>query len=702
MRWPRRLGYLLLLVLLLVVPPVVLVEIVGWPDQQWPGLRQWVATPLTAQTLTVALIVLAWLVWLMLAATVTLTVAARIWSGARCLRRVPLPTPLQATATGVAGAAAFGVGAGYAGAVAPPEDPLPATVGTLDDSGGAAAADPSDLLQGDQDGGVVVPGGWLPREAAEQVAAAAGLLWLRRRRAYQPGASGSSALGDGDLTPLPATVTALQAALVVAPADTLTRSAAATAPQLSGSIAALPSGSVTLTGPGAHSAARGLLVTVVLEALRHPSPAPLVITRTALAMLLDPGGGRVWPPMPGVRVADSVDDAAAVLATVAGQDGPGAEPRQAAPLTSSRPVLILESSPPAGTVAAAIAAGAGTTVLLAGGADAVIWHVDAGGHIRDPRRPDEAGVRLCVLDPVAATDLLTVITMTYAPDVPPASAFEAAAVAAELPRIPRQATRLPPQRPPAYTASFNSTIRAAATVGRLDLRVLGEPILLADDAPVPIRRSASLQVLVFLAVHPDGATTGQLAEAIWPGLPAHRLTGRLYTTLSDLRTSIRAACGLTVIDHTDNRYRLHPAQLDSDLWRLRALAVHASTAVTNPAAAWQAVVDAYTGDLAAGHPWPWLDPAREATRRHVLDAYAALAAADPDPRRALDLLHAGIRVDPYNQTLHQQAIGVLTALGEHDTAAELTDVYTRRLTAAGLLSEAHRASHDGAEPVSGR
>lgn len=45
---------------------------------------------------------------------------------------------------------------------------------------------------------------------------------------------------------------------------------------------------------------------------------------------------------------------------------------------------------------------------------------------------------------------------------------------------------------------------------------------------------------------------------------------------------------------------------------------------------------------------------------------------------------------PNNQTLHQQAISILTALGEHDTSTELAAAYTRRLTAAGLLpTDAH-------------
>ncbi|WP_238453414.1 hypothetical protein [Micromonospora sp. ATA51] len=214
MRWPRQVASLLFLALLLCGPPVVLVEIVGWPLSGWPSLRQaqlWVAQPLTEQTLTVALTLFAWLVWLFLAATVTVRALTRMRAGARWLRRMPLPTPLQATATGMAGAAAFGVGTHPT--TAPPDHPLAVAAGTLDDHGGADAADHSHLIDSRVGDGIVVSGGWLPRDVAEQISAAAALVWLRRRRAYQPRPPGSEGRDEPDLAPLPAAVAAVQAAL---------------------------------------------------------------------------------------------------------------------------------------------------------------------------------------------------------------------------------------------------------------------------------------------------------------------------------------------------------------------------------------------------------------------------------------------------------------------------------------------------------
>ncbi|MDZ5447734.1 BTAD domain-containing putative transcriptional regulator [Micromonospora sp. 4G57] len=710
MRWPRQVASLLFLALLLCGPPVVMVEIVGWPLHGWPTLRQaqlWVAKPLTEQTLTAALTVLAWLVWLLLAATVTVRALTRMRAGARWLRRMPLPTPLQTTATGMAGAAAFGVGA-HATTTAPPDHPLAVAAGTLDDHGDADAADSSHLIDTRGSDGIVVSGGWLPRDVAEQVGAAAALVWLRRRRAYRPRPPGSEGRDEPDLTPLPATVAAVQAALATGNTHpSSTEPTPAVTGDACGVLPAPPAGlrpaGVGLTGPGALAAARGVLVTVLLAGLRQPPGAvPIVITHTALTALLGSAAETVRHRLPGIRVATTIEDAVAFLESTASPTCPATPPLQrqedAPPVgVHTPPVLIIEALPtPATTdrLAAAVTVGAGVPVVLGDWSAGVTWQVDAAGHTHDLRQSTQAEPRLCILDQVATTDLLTVIGHAH----PPPHARPHHPPEPLRPRVPRQATSgETPSRPRATTRVVSR---------RLDLRVLGEPTLLVDGEPLIIRRSAALQVLVFLTVHRSGASSRQLVEAIWPGLPAHSLTGRLYTTLSELRGTVRAACGLSVIDHTDDRYRINPAHLDADLWRLQAAVQHAATAVADHGTAWQAVVDAYPGDLAAGYVWPWLEPPREATRRHVVDAYVALASTQSDPRRALALLQGGVRVDPYNENLHLRAMKALAALGDHTAITDLCDSYTRRLAAAGLepsdgLRDA--AAHlSNAHPVPGR
>ncbi|WP_328851279.1 hypothetical protein OG994_25960 [Micromonospora globbae] len=670
-RWPRQLMSLLVVLALLAGPPVVLLSLIGPPISGWPTgehLRAWVQQPLTEQTVTAALTITAWLLWLVLAYTVTVRTLTRIRATARWLARLPLPTPLQATATGMAGAAVLGAGAN---AVTVPAPPLPAPVGTLDSPGGTGAAKHDGRAQ--RYDGIAVHGGWLPREVAEQVTAAAALVWLRRRRDYQPHPPGRLGREDPELAPLPSTAAAVQAALADAPAPLAEMAPAAGIPALAG----VPGSGVGITGPGALAVGRGLLVTVLLAGQRHPT-ACLVTTRAALTRLLGPHMEPLVDRLPQLAVVDTVDEAAHLVVSAAPPDrarGESETREGRTAVTAQAPfVLIVEDDCGQRDVTPLVEAAVtrrGRVVMLGRWPAGPTWHADPAGHLHDPRRPDWSGPRWCVLDQVAATDLLAVIAHTQTPPGPAGPDGASPQSATPTRRVPRQATRHHP-------------LPQAAAGRRLELRVLGEPTLLIDGHPVAVRRSAAVQVLVYLAVHPDGADTRQLIGAIWPGVPRQSLAGRLYTTLSELRGVVRDACGLNLLDHADDRYRLNPAHIQVDLWRLHDAIQHAATAVTNTPIAWQAVIDAYPDELATGRTWPWLDPIRETIRRHVLGAHVALADTAIDKQRALTLLQAAIRIDPYNTDLHTRTVNVLTALGEHHAAHELREGYIRRLTAAGL------------------
>jgi DNA-binding SARP family transcriptional activator len=682
---PRRIAGVAVALVWLVVPPWLLVRFAGAPLRGWPTgqqVRLWVAHPLTAQTLAAAVTVLAWLLWALLAFTVVATVGRRIGAGVRVLRRLPLPTPLQATATGMAGAAALT--AGVTTSAGPPAPPIGVPAGAL---GGDA---PVPVSAGE---GVSVAGGWMPRHTAEQVAAAVSLVWLRRRRSYHPAQPHEHQRPDPDLEPLPATATALQAALAAGlthPDD----GHAMPPPPVDAPTLGAPAGTVVaLTGAGAADAARGALVTGLLAALHDPpGTIRLVITRRTLITLLPSATSELVGALAGLAVTDALDQALALIGSrlppLAARQA--AEPPHDAQHATPPPLLLITDTPPApdAEVTTSLAAAGATALIVGAGPLAGTVSIGPGGHTTGPA--GSAGPRMCVLNSVAAMDLLTIIAQPSPPPVMehpttrPGPGHAQPSRGGQV-RVPRQAA--------AHRTMASSAPKSRA---RVELRVLGKPALQVDQHAVTIRRSAALQVLVYLAVHHDGATTAELVGAIWPGLPPHTVTGRLYTTLSELRTSIRNTCGLTLVLHTDDRYRLDDQHLDVDLWRLRAAAQHAATTLTGSAEAWRAVIDAYTGDLAAAHTWPWIDPPRESTRRIVLDAYATAAATATatDPHRSLHFLQEGIRVDPYNEDLHRRAIDALTALGDHAGAARLRDAYRRRLELAGI-HPGHALAHVG-------
>jgi DNA-binding SARP family transcriptional activator len=650
-----RLGSTLGVLSLLLGMPVVLVHWAGWPlPQQWPNRQQWqqwLHQPLTGGSITGTVAVVAWLIWLMLVYALLAEVVARLRRGVRFLRRLPrlpLPTPMQGLAGGVLGAVA----------VTAPTTQLPAAAGlSTSDRPGVVSpgSTPDERVVADPAAGVGLPdGGWLPHPVAQAVDAAAALVWWRRRQHYQPRPFGGPDRDEVDLAPLPATVAAVQTALhddAVPERVTLGRP-----PDPLVDVGDLPAGGIGLAGPGAAGAARGALVTLLLG---HPREAsrdqPTVVTTAADVRALLGPAVPAHHGTPGLHVAEDLPDALAVLDTLL------LHPTHRAEL-----VTLLVTAPDDPVLARRLA------VLLRLGADhglaglvlgmwphGTTWSVNPDG-------VTTGGVRLCTVGAAAAADLLTVVALR-ADETPHTQAGAAASATSQgTDRAERRTLR----------GDHGPAVR---------VQLLGGLAVTSGGQFVPVPRSAALQILVFLALHADGATTEQLSAAVWPHLRPHASAGRCYTAVSVLRTTLRtAAGGRDIVTRVGDRYQLDYTAVDIDADRLRRTVHQAATALL-PAERdilLRTVVDLYRGELAAGQPWPWLAPHRESIRRQVIDAYVSLATDHPD--EAVDLVQKAVRVDPVNEHLYQQAVHALAAVGDHTTIAALRDSLDRHLAAAGL------------------
>jgi DNA-binding SARP family transcriptional activator len=623
----------------------------------------------------------------------------------------------------------------------------------------AAEAPPSSDQR--HNAGVELPNhGWVAAPVAAAIAAAAALVWIQRRRRYRPGSSTGSRRDDPDLTPLPHTIAVLQRARPDPAPDgdaddvpaeamealTVTQTAlGANGDQLL-QLSDVPAHGVGLVGPAAYDAARGVLAAVLSSGgpWAASEEATLITTTADLSTLLGPDAADQYKPArlhTFASITEALDDLERQLlhrARLASEQHDGDlsddydQPRLALP-----PIVLLTQAPtePVATrLMAILAVGSRlgiTGILLGGWTVGSTWHVNADGTIRVDGDTNAApGRRLNILDTTAGSDILATLqqarqddddlptpTPTQLPTRAKASDDGAAASGARSSAAdasgrglgPRSAAEDGPVRP--------ADVRRVVSVHRLRLTVLGTPAIhLVDDQSseeIRIRRTDGRQLLVYLAVNPDGVTSDQLMEALWPEVRPTYSRNRFHTTISELRQTLKGVLGADAITHVDDRYRLDVAHVDVDLWHLNAAAEQAATAVDPQAhiRALRDVVGLYTGDVADDYSWLWLAPYREATRRHVLDAYAQLADVETDPRAGLALVQDAIRIDPYGEDLYQRAMRLYAALNNADGVHRTFRAITERLaqldiavssetqqTAADLLAQLEvrrRQSHLG-------
>jgi len=202
-------------------------------------------------------------------------------------------------------------------------------------------------------------------------------------------------------------------------------------------------------------------------------------------------------------------------------------------------------------------------------------------------------------------------------------------------------------------------------------------------------------LLGYLAVHPGGASLGQIADALWPHATGNTARRLVHPTLTKLRNRLRdlttTATTETFIERTGDQYRLTPALIDTDHARFttaittatrlpatdphRLTALHtASDLATGPG----------TGPLLDGNDTTWAAALRQITLHQTLDTLTLLAdTLEPDnPTHALTVVTRMIDIDPYTENHYQHAMRLHAELGHHDPITRLLRTLEYRL--AGL------------------
>lgn len=179
------------------------------------------------------------------------------------------------------------------------------------------------------------------------------------------------------------------------------------------------------------------------------------------------------------------------------------------------------------------------------------------------------------------------------------------------------------------------------------------------------------ELLVYLAVHPDGVPRDRLIATLWPDTGPQRPTNALNATLNRLRKALRATdpALAPLVTLAGDRYRLHPDLISVDYWTFLVAATH----LTNPdpqlrVQACETAINTYRGPLGIDHTSEWLITLREATRRRYLDALTTLArlTITDNPTRTLELLETARNLEPLNEAIYRDIMRIQADLNRPD------------------------------------
>ena len=192
------------------------------------------------------------------------------------------------------------------------------------------------------------------------------------------------------------------------------------------------------------------------------------------------------------------------------------------------------------------------------------------------------------------------------------------------------------------------------------------------------------ELLVFLAMRPDGAAAEAISEALWPGRPPGPATASATSPCarpakcSAARPAGPPRCGSSM--PTAGTPSTLPGSAPT-------CAVHA--ALDPPATppptrtGWPPARGgrAVPRPLADGAGYDWAEPYAETARRRALDAWTPIAEIlqPGDPGQALAALESALAHDPYNEYLYQKIMRLQAAAGRPDAVRRTLSLLEARL-----------------------
>lgn len=204
----------------------------------------------------------------------------------------------------------------------------------------------------------------------------------------------------------------------------------------------------------------------------------------------------------------------------------------------------------------------------------------------------------------------------------------------------------------------------------LVIKVLGPLVIAAHGQLVATGlRSRAKALLSWYLVRPEGATSEQAVEALWPDTLPEQVQKQFWHAFGDLKSRFRGPGGesLDVLTKAGDHYRPSSAEITCDLWDFQRHLGDATRASEEGVVrrSLRSAVDSYGGDLLMGSDSDWIEPVRQDFHRRCLDAYLRLAELEEksgSPDRAVTTLGQAIDLDRYAEEPYRR---MMTLQSEH-------------------------------------
>ena len=220
------------------------------------------------------------------------------------------------------------------------------------------------------------------------------------------------------------------------------------------------------------------------------------------------------------------------------------------------------------------------------------------------------------------------------------------------------------------------------------VQVLGPYRITAYGEPVTTGlRSRAKALFAWYLVRPEGATSDEAVDALWPDTAPDRVQRQFWRAFGDLRARFRGPGdeALDVLEKNGEHYQPAAAEITCDLWEFQRALGEAAQAVDDEHArrALRRAVDTYHGDLLAGSDYPWVEPVRQDLHRRALDAHLRLAELDDHmghPDAAIDTLEQAIDLDRYAEEPYRRLMATQATRGRLDAVTSTWKLLHQRLS----------------------